>query len=66
MVWAEKVVLDSPDDSVAEDIRAIQASPRGTGHQVGIDLFGNVYSTSPVWLPWKAECGHRDAAISIA
>lgn len=42
MVWGEKVVLDYPDDSVVEDIGAIQAVPRGTGDQVEIDLFDNV------------------------
>ena len=42
MVCSKRVVLDSPDDSVAEDIGAIQAGPRGTGGQVEVDLFDNV------------------------
>ena len=33
MVWHEKVVLDSPRNSLVEDIGAIQASPWATGDQ---------------------------------
>jgi hypothetical protein len=44
MVRAEKVVLDSPDDSVAEDLGTSAAGPRDTGGQVEVDLFDNVVS----------------------
>ena len=51
MVWGEKVVLDSPDDSVVEDIGAIQPATRRTGYQVEIDLFDNV----PHYTRWTTE-----------
>lgn len=42
MVGAGKVVLDSPNDSIGEDLGTSAAGPRDTRGQVEVDLFDNV------------------------